>query len=90
MLTIAQIAAVVAAGLVGQMSDRSLNDASYSVLFAIDPKHMGDEPHLVVNVDPCGLGDEALHDLDQALWAELARREDARHAALAAALPLAA
>lgn len=80
MLTVAQIAAVVAAGTLGQMSDRTLSDASQSVVFAIDPFHMGEEPHLVVHVDACGLGETELHALDQSLWAELAVREDARHA----------
>lgn len=81
MLTIVQIAAAVAAATLGQMPDQALTDASYSVLFAINPAHMGDEPHLRCEVDACGLDDVALHALDQALWAERALREEARWAA---------
>jgi len=99
MLTIATIAAAVAAASLGQLPDQVLTDASHCIMFAIDPAHMGEEPHLRCEVDPCGLDDAALHALDQALWAERAVREDARWAAADAerraivashALPLAA
>lgn len=82
MLTVAQIAAAVAAGTLGQMTEQTLSDASQSVIFALDPFHMGEEPHLVHRVDACGLAETELHALDQSLWAELATREDARHAAM--------
>jgi hypothetical protein len=85
MLTIAHIAAAVAAATLGQMPDQVLTDASHSVMFAIDPAAIGEEPHLRCEVDPCGLDDVALHALDQALWAELAAREDLRWQAADAA-----
>ena len=78
MPTIAQIAAAVAAATLGQIPDQALTDASHSVMFAIDPAALGEEPHLRCEVDPCGLDDAALHVLDQALWAEIASREELR------------
>ena len=78
MLTIAQIAAAVAAASLGQLSDEAIADARHAVMFAIDPAALGEEPHLRCEVDPCGLDDAALHALDQAVWAEAAAREEAR------------
>lgn len=100
MLTIAAIAALALSGSLPTLDDSTLRDAQYSVLFARDPAHMGDEPHLRHEVDACGLDDDTLVTLDCAIWAELAIREDratdARMASIGAigsfdmALPLAA
>jgi hypothetical protein len=99
MLNIAQIAAVVAAATIGQLPDQVLTDARHTVMFAIDPAALGEEPHLRCEVDACGLDDAALHSLDQAVWAECAKREEVRWQAMDAdrraamesfALPLAA
>lgn len=81
MLTIAQIAATAGSGMLGTLSDAVLDDACNHVLLARDPAHLGEEPHLRHTVDDCGVGDEALASLDQALWAEASRRHAARHAA---------
>lgn len=100
MLTVAAIAAMVASASLPTLSDRALSDAQHAVLFARDPAHLGDEPHLRCEVDACGLTDQALVALDQAVWAEMTVREDARTSACLAdlaaivaadrALPLAA
>lgn len=81
MLTIAQIADTAASGMLGTLSDTALADACHSVLFARDPAHLGEEPHLRCVVDACGIGDDALAELDQALWAEASSRHENRHAA---------
>lgn len=76
MLTIAAIAALAVSNALPTLSDEALKDAQYTVLFARDPAHLGDEPHLRHEVDACGLDDDALVDLERAVWAELAVRED--------------
>lgn len=78
MLTIAQIAAVVAAGALAQLTDEQVSDAGHSVQFAMDPTFLGDEPHLRHEVDACGLAETDLLVLDGAVWAETARREEIR------------
>lgn len=82
MLTVAQIAAVVASATLAALPAQTLADAEMTMRFAMDPAWLGEEPHLRHEVDPCGLTPEALVALDQALWAEMAAREDARHAML--------
>lgn len=82
--SIAAIATIAAAGMMSAQTREWLDTASYEVQFARDPQTLGSEPHLRFEVDSCGLDDDALQILDQAVWAELAVREDARHAALAA------
>lgn len=94
MLTIAQISAVVAAGSLPFIVEQALGDAQMTVALALDPCWIGEEPHLRCDVDRAGLDDAALHTLDQAVWAEMAARNEARHAAgdptTIFALPLAA
>lgn len=83
MLTIAQISAAVACSGLVAMPERVLADAAQTVVFAIDPAHLGEEPHLRFEIDACALDDAALHALDQAIWAERAARENARWAVAA-------
>jgi len=82
--SIAAIATIVAGGMLPAQSREWLDAASYEVQFARDPQTLGSEPHLRCEVDACGLDDDALQVLDQAVWTELAVREDARHTSLAA------
>ena len=78
--SIAAIATIVAGGMLTTQSRDWLDSASHEVMSARDPQHMGSEPHLRCDVDPCGLDDDGLQALDQAIWTELAAREDARRA----------
>lgn len=80
--SIAAIATIVAGGMLPAQTREWLDSASYEVVFARDPQHLGSEPHLRCEVDACGLDDDALQQLDQAIWTELAVREDARRAAM--------
>lgn len=77
MLTIAQISAVVAAGTLPFIAEQALGDAQMTVALALDPCWIGEEPHLRCVIDRAGFDDAALHALDQAVWAELAARNDA-------------
>lgn len=81
MMTIAQIAETFLSGTIPLLSSSDLSDAQHAVLFARDPAHLGDEPHLRCEVDACGQSDEQLVQIDQALWAEIAIREERAHAA---------
>lgn len=78
MKTIAQIATIVLQGQISLLSDNDLQDANHAVQFAIDPCHLGDEPHLRCEVDSCGISEDQLIVMDQVLWAEVAKRNDAR------------
>lgn len=82
MLTIAQIAQIVTDGGVANLSDQTLHDAGQAVLFARDPAHLGDEPHLRFEVDNCGIDDDTLVEIEQVIWAERNKREEARHATM--------
>lgn len=95
MLTIAQIAAAASLGTLSFIHPRALDDASMTIACAIDPCWIGEEPHLRVDIDRCGLDDDALVALEQKVWAELARRNAAQQAVetfddIAFDLPLAA
>lgn len=78
MLNIAAIAAIVSTGALGGLTDAALTDASHAVQFAIDPCHLGSEPHLRCDVETFGISENRLIEIEQAVWAECARRQDAR------------
>lgn len=80
--SIASIAAASAAGTLAMQSHAWLDAAAHEIAFARDPRHLGDEPHLRYEADPCGLEDDDLQRLEQSVWGELARREDLRRAKL--------
>lgn len=76
MLTIAQIDNAVRNCVLSTMSQDDLDDAGHAVLFARDPAWLGEEPHLRCDVDDCGLDDERLCEVEQAIWAEKNRRQE--------------
>lgn len=88
LLTIAQIDSIVRGGTTGSLTSTQLSDAHHAVLFARDPAHLGEEPHLRCEVDPCGLDDDRLVEIESVLWIESDRRQ--RQAVPAPALRLAA
>lgn len=95
MLTLLQIADIVSAGNLAHLDDDTLNDACHCVVATRDPSFMGEEPHLRMNVDDCGIEETVLIKLDNALWREVETRNDARvaarwHQSPPVALPLAA
>lgn len=96
MLTVAQIAAAATLGTLSFVHPQALSDASMTLACAIDPCWIGEEPHLRVDIDRCGLDDDTLASLEQTVWAELARRRDLQPASdvdfgdLSFDLPLAA
>lgn len=76
--SIAQINVMAASGSLAFLSADALTHAHNAVLFARDPAWMGEEPHLRCVVDSCGIDDDRLVELDNVVWTEIARREDAR------------
>lgn len=81
MLTIAQIDRSVSTGTLTAMNEDQLNEAGNVVLFARDPAWLGEEPHLRCEVDACGLDDDRLCDIEQAIWTEKNRRQEMAPAA---------
>ncbi len=77
LLTIAQIDNIVKQGGLGALSATQLSDAHHAVLFARDPAHLGEEPHLRCEVDACGIHDDRLVDIESVLWIESDARERA-------------
>ena len=88
MLTLAQIDSAVRNSVLSTMSQDDLDDAGHDVLFARDPAWLGEEPHLRCDVDPCGLNDDRLCEIEQAIWAEKNRRQ--KRPAIPFELPMAA
>lgn len=80
MLTVAQIAVAATLGTLSFVHPQALSDAQMTLACAIDPCWIGEEPHLRMEIDRCGLEDDALVSLEQQVWAELARRKDAEPA----------
>lgn len=78
MLNIAAIAAIVSTGALAGLTDAALTDANHAVQFAIDPCHLGSEAHLRCDVETFGISEDRIIEIDQAIWAEVARRQDAR------------
>lgn len=76
MFSIAQIDQAARSNALIAMSQSDLDDAGHAVLFARDPAWLGEEPHLRCDVDPCGLDDDRLCEIEQAIWAEKNRRQD--------------
>lgn len=76
LLTIAQIDSIARDGSVRTLTDGQLSDAHHAVLFARDPAHLGEEPHLRCEVDACGVDDDRLVEIEGVLWAESARRNE--------------
>lgn len=75
LLTIAQIDSIVLSGTLATLSGQQLSDAHHAVLFARDPAHMGEEPHLRCEVDACGLDDDRLVEIESTIWIEQDRRQ---------------
>ena len=75
MLTISRIDDCARLGNLPAMSDADLDEAGHAVLFARDPAWLGEEPHLRCDVDPCGLDDDRLCEIEQEIWAEKGRRQ---------------
>ena len=75
MLAISQIDDCARLGHLSTMSDTDLDDAGHAVLFARDPAWLSEEPHLRCDVDPCGLNDDRLCEIEQEIWAEKGRRQ---------------
>jgi len=70
LLTIAQIDTIVKQDGLGSLTTDQLSDAHDAVLFARDPSHLGEEPHLRHDVDACGLDDDRLVDIESIIWIE--------------------
>lgn len=84
MLSIAQIATIVAANMLGQLSDSDLRTAHDSVLVALDPVTFANAPRVAAPVavelidfavaERCGLSDEVLDDMEFQIWSEEVNR----------------
>lgn len=82
MLSIAQIATVVAANMLGQLSDADLRSAHDSVLIALDPVSFatassriaaGPATSTLIDLavtERCGLDDDTLDDMEFQIWSE--------------------
>jgi len=77
LLTIAQIDTLVKQDRLATLSGVQLSDAHHAVLFARDPAHLGEEPHLRCEVDACGIDDDRLVAIESVLWIESDRRRNA-------------
>lgn len=75
-ISMRQIDAVVLADAMRFLSEDALADAVQGISFAIDPQHLGPDPHLRCEVDRCGLSVARLQEIDSVLWTEIARRSE--------------
>jgi hypothetical protein len=81
-ITISSISVIAANGLLATQTLSWLRSAGDEIQFARDPQTLGSEPHLRMDVDPCGFDDDGLQALDNAVWIEISDRERSRSAPL--------